>query len=670
MSSNKLLVLVLSALVLGILFGWFFPGLMLAFDFVGVIFTNILQIIFIPLVASAIITGVAALSGQKKVAKAALTTITLFISTTIIAILIGLVLAIIFKPGAGVNTGAGFIPEELISAPVTQTLDFLSELAPNNILNAIMQGKFLGWMMALTIVAAILGTLGQKAKPVTDFFETVYAVVQKILGIIINALPIGIFFIVSSLVAHNSGNLGHLTGMLGKFSLVLLIGFLLHAIVVVPAVLKFYSGRSPFEYFKNVFPAIKTALATSSTIAALPVTYENSVERNKINNRIAALVLPIGSSLNVNGRAMYVTICALFVAQAFELNLGFTGIFYIAIAALFFSLGTATVPYAAMLALVGVFDAAGFPSPAYAGIGIVFVLDWFWGRVFAALDVWSNTAVAAAVEEAVVSERSIPEKRERFEREPQRRFERGAERRDFPQRQARDEQRRPAYRTERPERAPKPFTKPEREPVAPYKPAPKPDLKPERPRLPERSPSPFELKPETVKPFNLEAIKPAEPVAAKPPFPKREESETKRDDRRKVRERKHFPRGHDVDKLKSPAAEIRPEKLPVEDKPIPPVAPRIVAPRAVAPPPLIRHLETPKEKMPEPVRTVEPVMVEKLKDVSPGESEEMQTSLFGRQPHRKGMRPKSDEPPKPVAEAENFTNVRDFGRSARKKKPS
>ena len=625
--------------------------------------------------ASSIITGVSALAGQKKVAKAALTTLTLFISTTIIAILIGLVLAVIFKPGVGVNTGAGFIPEELISAPITQSLDFLSELAPNNILNAVMQGKFLGWMIGLTILATVLGTLGLKAKPVTDFFETVYAVIQKILGIIINVLPIGIFFIVGSVVAHNSGNLEQLSGTLGKFSLVLLIGFLIHAVIVVPAVLKFYSGRSPFEYFKNVFPAIKTALATSSTIAALPVTYENSVDRNKINNRIAALVLPIGSCLNVNGRAMYVTVCALFVAQAFELNLGFSGLLYIAIAALFFSLGTATVPYAAMLALVGVFDAAGFPSPAYAGIGLVFVLDWFWGRIFAALDVWSNTAVAAAVEEAVVIEKPISEKRERFEREPQRKFERGAERRDFPQRQARDEQRRPDYRSERPERAPKPFTKPEREPVAPYKPAPRPDIKPDRAPRPVRPASPFELKPETVKPFNLETVKPIEPTAAKPLFPKKEVSETGRDDRRKVRERKNFPRGHDVDKLESPPVQSRPEKIPVEDKPVPPVAPRIVAPRIVtprppAPPPLIRHLEPPKEKIPEPVRAVEPVVVEKLKEVSSRESKDMQTSLFGRQQHRKGPRPTSDVPPKPSAEAETFTNVQDFGRGVRKKKPS
>ncbi len=163
----------LASSVLGVLFGLFLPDLMLALAFVGDLFVNILQIIFIPLVASAIITGVSAFANQRQAAKAALTTLTMFLGTTIIAILIGLVLTVIIKPGVGVNTGAGFIPGEIVNAPVTQSLDFLGELIPSNIVNAVMHGKFLGWMIFLTILAAILGTLGQKAKAVTDFFDTI-----------------------------------------------------------------------------------------------------------------------------------------------------------------------------------------------------------------------------------------------------------------------------------------------------------------------------------------------------------------------------------------------------------------------------------------------------------------------------------------------------------------
>jgi len=663
MSSNKLLIYTLAALVLGVLFGLFLPGLMLALAFVGDLFVNILQILFIPLVASAIITGVSAFANRRQVAKAALATLTLFLGTTIVAVLIGLILTIIIRPGVGVNTGTGFIPGEIVNAPVTQSLDFLGELIPSNIVNAVTHGKFLGWMIVLTVLAAILGTLGQKAKPVMDFFDTIYAVVQKVLAVVMNLVPVGIFFLIGTVTARNSGNISFLTDGLGKFSLVLLIGFMLHALVVIPILLKFFGQRSPLEYFINIFPALKTALVTSSPTVALPVTYENSVERNKIDNRIAALVLPVGSSLNVNGRAFYVTVSALFIAQAFELNLGFTGTLYVAVAAMFFSLGTATVPFAGMLTLVSVFDSAGFPSPAYAGIGIIFVLDWFWGRIFAALDVWSNAAVAVVVEENVTSEITRPERKEPMVREPERRFERGRERRDFPPRQGRDDRKRPDFRPDRPERPQRPYTRPEREPVPTHKPVPKPAALSERPMRPERSAvSPFELKPEAVKTFNPEAVKTVERAPLKPPFPKKVVSETERDDRRKLRERKHFSHGHDVTKREAPVRPSPSEELPEIEKP----APAISAPRIVPPPPLIREIESPKESFAEPPEQNE---VREVAESKENETDEMQTSLFGRAPQRKGIRPKSDEPLKPVEEAESYsTKEQEFGRTIKKKK--
>ena len=659
-SSNKLLIYVLIAVVLGILFGLFLPALMLALAFLGDLFVNILQIVFIPLVASAIITGVSAFANYRQTARAALATLSFFIGTTVVAILIGLVLSLIIKPGAGVNTGAGYIPGEITTAPVSQSGDFLGELAPANIINAIIHGKYLGWMIVLTILAAVLGSLGQKAKPVTDFFETIYAVVQKVLGVLVRIAPVGIFFVIGAVVARNLGFLGNLTGSLGKFSLVLFVGFLLQAVIVIPAFLKFYGQRSPFEYFTNVLPALKTTLATASPTAALPITFENSVERNKIDNRVAAMVLPIGSSINVNGRALYVTVCALFIAQAFGLSLGFTGTLYVALAAMFFSMGTVTVPFAAMLTLVAVFDASGFPSAAYAGIGLVFVLDWFWGRIFAALDVWSCTAVAAVVEESVVTEIARPQPPER---EPARRFERGRPRRDFRDSRERPERKGDDRRPERPERSHRPHSRPEREPIPPQRPAPRPETFRDRPARPIRpTPSPFELKADSLKTFNTETAKTAEPVIPKAPLPKKDESDSQQDERRKLREKKNFPHGHDVGE-REPEVRRRPPIVRAEAKP-----PEIIKapPVPLAPPPLIREIEMPKEVVSESFGSNETPEIEE-----PGgsETDEMQTSLFGRAPHRKGFRPKSDEPPKPVEEAENYsTEKQEFGRRIKKKK--
>ncbi|HEX2896639.1 MAG TPA: cation:dicarboxylase symporter family transporter [candidate division Zixibacteria bacterium] len=679
MTSNRLAVLVIGATVLGVLFGLFLPGLMLALAFVGDLFVNILQIIFIPLVGSAIVSGVSAFTGQRQVIKAALATLTLFLGTTIVAIVIGLILVIVFQPGTGINTGTGFIPGEIVNAPVTQSLDFLSELIPSNIINAVTHGKFLGWMIALTVLAAVLGTLGIKAKPVTDFFGTIYAVVQKVLAVFVNLVPVGVFFLIGTVVARNSGNFGYLTDGLGKLSLVLLIGFLLHALLVVPALLKFFAKRSPWEYFVNIFPALKTALASSSATIALPVTIENCVERNKIDNRVAAMVLPIGSSLNVNGRALYVTVSALFIAQAFGLNLGITGMLYVALASLFFSLGTATVPFAGMLTLVSVFDSAGFPAPAYGGIGIIFVLDWFWGRVFATVDVWSSAAVAAVVEENIVTEVARPERKVWPEREPQRRFDREQERRDYPPRR-RDDRKRPDFRQDRPERFQRPYNRPEREPVPPPRPDTRPEFSDRAKRPQPSSASPFELKAESSRAFNPEASKPAEPQA-KPILSRKEAPEPQRDDRRLMREKKQFVRGHDVNKRGARDNRAKVEADFAEEKVAPPEPPPTETIRIVVPPPLIRDLESTKEKqveLPEPVvKTSEPAKrPEPINRPEPVESkssepEDSQTSLFGRVPHRKGQRPKSDEPPKPVEDAETYsTKPQDFGRGAKRKKPS
>jgi len=668
MTSNRLVLFTLIAVVLGILLGLLLPGLMLALAFAGDLFVNVLQILFIPLVGSAIITGVAAFSNQRQIAKAALGTLTLFLGTTIVAIIIGLILTVIIKPGVGINTGAGFIPGEIINAPVTQSLDFLKEILPSNIINAVTHGKFLGWMIVLTIAAAVLGTLGHKARPVTDFFEAVYAVVQKVLGVVVNLVPVGIFFVLGAAIARNSGSFGNIYDGLFKFSLVLLIGFLIHALLVIPAILKFFAKRSPIEYFLNVLPAIKTALASASPTAALPITYENSTERNNIDNRIASLVLPIGSSLNVNGRALYVTVSALFIAQAFDVQLGFLGTMYVAVAALFFSLGTGTLPFVGMLILVSVFDFAGFPTTAYAGIGLIFVIDWFWARIFAALDVWSDTAIAAAVEENIAAAYARPERPHRPDFQRDRRYDspRGRDSRDYSRPRSRDESRRRDFR---PERGPRPYQRPERETIK----SEIPPHRPERPvytsNRPERaSASPFELKPDVKKTFSIESVKSEEhkqPMTAPVPATFNKLDETKSDDRSKLREKKQFAHGHDVEK-KKPRPRTR-RKI-VDSKKESPASP--TTSDSIAPPPLIREMrpET-KEPSPAPPPTSP---LKKPDKIEPKEtpSDEFQTSLFGREKQKKGKRPKSDTPPKPIEEAESFSDKKhEFGRGARKKKP-
>ncbi len=579
-STNKLVIAVIANVILGVICGLYLPGLMLALSFVGQIYVNILQIIFIPLVAAAIISAVSAYTDGRQRGRAILATLSFFAATSIVAIIIGLVTVSIFQPGAGVSTGAAFIPEEIASIPISQTLGFFEELIPLNMVKAVMMGKFLGWIIALIVVASVLGGLGRNAAPVTKFFETIYMIAQKLLHYLIIATPFAIFFIVGAVVARNSGYLPELGGSLLKLSLTLMTAFLVHALIVIPLLLKFFGGRSPIEYFKNIFPALATAFATASPTAALAITYENSLERNNIDSRSAALVLPLGTSLNVDGRAMYVVISAMFIAQVYNVELGLAGTLYLAAAVFLFSLGTATVPFAGMMTLALVFDAAGFPNAAYAGIGLIFAVDWFWGRKFAALDVWSDTAVAAAVEEvsstAIFQKKSPGPRRTESERS-RRPF--GDSRTDS----RRDDRKRDDYRRDsrQPERTRKPLVK-----------ADAPTADRGRLRRP-AAPSPFELKAERSRSFDPETAK----ARDRAPFEAAQRDEVSTSESaRQMREKISYAPKDKKEKSEISSRRKAPIKEEVSDS-----GEIISAPTsAVAAPPLIREL-TPevKEALPE-----------------------------------------------------------------------
>ncbi len=579
-STNKLVIAVIANVILGVICGLYLPDLMLALSFVGQIYVKILQIIFIPLVAAAIITAVSSYTDGRQRGRAVLATLSFFAATSIVAIIIGLVTVSIFQPGAGVSTGAAFIPEEIASIPISQTLGFFEELIPFNMVKAVMMGKFLGWIIALIVVASVLGGLGRNAAPVTRFFETIFMIAQKLLHYLIMATPFAMFFIVGAVVARNSGYLPELGGSLLKLSLTLMTAFLVHALIVIPLLLKFFGGRSPIEYFKNIFPALTTAFATASPTAALAVTYENSLERNNIDSRSAALVLPLGTSLNVDGRAMYVVISAMFIAQVYNVELGLAGTLYLAAAVFLFSLGTATVPFAGMMTLALVFDATGFPNAAYAGIGLIFAVDWFWGRKFAALDVWSDTAVAAAVEEVsstAIFQKKSPGPRRTGSERSRRPF--GDSRTDS----RRDDRKRDDYRQDsrQPERTRKPLVKADARTA-------------DRGRLRRpAAPSPFELKAERSRAFDPETAK----ARDRAPFEAAQRDEiSSSESARKMREKVSYAPKDKKDKKETTPRQIAPLKSEVSDS-----DEIISAPTsAVAAPPLIREL-TPevKEALPE-----------------------------------------------------------------------
>ena len=400
-ATNTILLLMLAGVTLGAALGYYVPDFMLSISVIGTLFISALQLVVMPLIVAGIIVGVASLGEARRLGRPLITTLAYFVVTTALAVGIGLGLAMLLLPGWGVSTVGATLPTEVARLKSTGFSDFLLAFIPTSFPQAVIEGQYLGIIVFSLFFGGVLATLGQRGRVVVDFFKGISEVILKLVYLILYVAPIGLFSVVGTIVARNSGSLGELSSSLSYYLLALGAGLLIHSVIVLPLLLKFVGRRSPLGYFGNMVPALSTALATGSSVAALPVTYAGVVEKNKVDSRAGALALPLGMTMNLNGTAMYLAIAALFVAQAFGMSLSAGQIISIAAVSILVSLGAAAIPHAGILLLPFVLRAAGFPQEVYAGIGLIIAADWLFDRFRAVVNVWGDSVGAAVVARAL-----------------------------------------------------------------------------------------------------------------------------------------------------------------------------------------------------------------------------------------------------------------------------
>jgi Na+/H+-dicarboxylate symporter len=396
-ATNTILFLILAGIILGAVLGYYVPDVMLSISVIGTFFISALQLIVMPLIVATIITSVASLGEVRKLSRPLITTLVYFVGTTALAVGIGLFMAIYLLPGWGVSTIGATLPTEVTGLKSMGFSDVLLAFIPTSLPQAVIEGQYLAIIVSSLFFGGVLATLRQRGRAVVDFFRGVSEVILKLVCLILYVAPIGLFSVVGTIVAKNSGSLGELSGSLSYYLLTLGAGLLIHSVIVLPLLLRFVGRRSPLGYFGNMIPALSTALATGSSVAALPITYTGVVDKNKIDSRAGALTLPLGMTMNLNGTAMHLAIAALFVAQAFGVNLSTGQMISIAVVSILVSFGAAAIPHAGILLLLFVLRAAGFPPEAYAGIGLVIVVDWLLDRFCAVVNVWGDSVGAAVV---------------------------------------------------------------------------------------------------------------------------------------------------------------------------------------------------------------------------------------------------------------------------------
>ena len=381
---------ILIGMTLGVLFGFFMSTISGGGIFVsnwikpfGTIFINSLKLIAIPLILASLIKGVSDLKDISKLSSMGTITITTYLTTTVIAVSVGLFLVNIVKPGDTISekTRTELIGQYDSEADKKRNaaaenkeagpLQPLVDLVPSNFVAAASDNKNMLQVIFFSILFGISVILipPNKAKPIKDFFDSFNEVVLKIIDIIMMFAPYGVFGLLAALIVESPN--ADLLKSLIMYSITLLLG-LLFMIVIYLVIVKLLTGRNPILFLKSILPAQLVAFSTSSSAATLPVTMDRVQNHLNVEKEVASFVLPIGATINMDGTAVYQAVAAVFIAQTFGLDLSFTAQLGIVSTATLASIGAAAVPSAGIIVLVIVLAQAGIPE---AGLALIFAVD-------------------------------------------------------------------------------------------------------------------------------------------------------------------------------------------------------------------------------------------------------------------------------------------------------
>ncbi len=396
-NSNLLLYLMIFGIVVGAFCGWFFGKEMEAVAWLGEMFLDTLKMLVIPLIVSSMIVGISGLGDIRKVGQTGLITLVYFTVTTAISVTLGLIVVNLMQPGKGLDLTVSEIPEKVAGKEAVGITDILQTFVSPNLIDSMARMEILPIIVFSLIFGGVLTTLGDRGKPVIGFFDGMNEAIMKIVHLVMYVAPVGVFALISSkLGAAGGGELFLIEVMkIGKYTLTVIVGLLIHAVVVLPLILFVVTGRNPLLYLKNVTAALTTAFSTASSSATLPVTIECAEEKNKVSRKASLFVLPLGATVNMDGTALYESVAAIFIAQMAGIHLGFGEQVIVFLTATLAAVGAAGIPEAGLITMVMVLQSVGLPLE---GIGMLLSIDWFLDRCRTTTNVWGDSVGAAVVD--------------------------------------------------------------------------------------------------------------------------------------------------------------------------------------------------------------------------------------------------------------------------------
>ena len=377
------------------------------FSFIGALFMNALKMIIIPLIISSIIVGIAGIGGSNGLARMGGRTLLYYATTSLFAILIGLFFVNIISPGivdgqpAQAVLGLDAEQAKIAAAKVGERgvgdiAGVFLDMVPSNIFAAAANGKLLGLIFFSLLFGFFMTRIQEAyAEAQFNFWQGILEVMMKITDLVMKFAPLGVFALVAKVIAGmDSSAMMSLASTLGWFFLSVILALATHALLVLPLMLKFVAKVKPTRHYKAMSPALLTAFSTASSSATLPLTME-CVEKNAgVSNRTASFVLPLGATVNMDGTALYECVAAMFIAQAYGIELSFGVQFTVVLVALLTSIGVAGIPAASLVAITIILGVIGLPVEA---LGLILAVDRILDMFRTAVNVFSDSCGAVII---------------------------------------------------------------------------------------------------------------------------------------------------------------------------------------------------------------------------------------------------------------------------------
>ncbi|GAA0311774.1 Na+/H+-dicarboxylate symporter [Gracilibacillus halotolerans] len=358
---------------------------------VGQIFINLIMMLVVPIVFVSIVLGTAGLGEPTKLGRIGVKTISFFLVTTAIALILSLSLAYIIKPGTEGVFDVETADYEASSAP--PIMETLVDIIPTNPVEAMSTGDMLSVIAFAIFIGIALAFLGEKTQGISRLFEQANEILMLIVNLVMKIAPYGAFALIASAI----GGAGlDAVGSMGAYMMTVILGLILHAAITYSLAIWLIGRSNPLEFYKGFFPAMSVGFSTASSSATLPISMKAAQENLGVSKNVSSFVQPLGATINMDGTAIMQATAAVFISQVYAVSLDFTDIILIILTATLASIGTAGVPGVGLIMLAMVLNQVGLPVE---GIALVIGIDRLLDMLRTSLNITGDATAAYIISE-------------------------------------------------------------------------------------------------------------------------------------------------------------------------------------------------------------------------------------------------------------------------------